>query len=281
MRKSLLIALSASWLLGGAAMGSQIASIPWNEANLQTLRSFDKAAVVKSIDGLPGRGLLTPQEVDEFGWFDLAGDGKYELVLTASSGPCCEALGILTQTRAGKLRVQNFLGAGQLSKTVRDLNGDGRMELILRPEIAQPGTWTPSVATPRWPAAYRLNKKGRYVEDSRDFPKFYDDEILPELDRAISHWQSEAVRHPAYAGSVGDNAAVVLLEKDKILRVLGRDPTAGLNHAYQWMNSDDPTKLQCAVAIFADICGHDREVREARDKIGPALKHQIEARKRG
>jgi len=253
-------------------MGSGIGSLAWNQANLQTLRSFDKAAIVKFIDessGMEGRlGALTPQEVGEFEWVDLAGDGKYELALTASSGPCCMALGIYTQTRAGKLSVQSFLGAGQLSKTIRDLNGDGKMELILWPEIAQPGTWAPSIADPRWPAVYRL-EKGKYIEASRDFPNFYDTEILPKLKADISNARNNDVR------------AILTLERDKILRVLGRDPMAGLNRAYQWMNSDDSQLLQCAVATFRDIGGHDREMREAQQKIGPAFRHEIAARKGG
>jgi hypothetical protein len=277
MKKTLIISLIILCALLGTAMGSEIGNLTWNESNIQTLRSFDKEAVVKFLNewtGMDGKlGALTPQQVDEFKWIDLAGDGKYELVLTASSGPCCEAVGILTQTRAGKLRVQNFLGAGRLSKMVRDLNGDGKDELILYSYIGS-AAYNGTTPEPVWPQVYRL-KHGKYVEASHDFPDFYDHEVLPELDKQIKHHQS--VRG---AGN-RDLAATLIMQRDKILRVLGRDPTAGLRQAYQWLNSDDPQLLGDAMITFQDIGGHDEEMREARDKIGPAFKHEIESRKGG
>jgi hypothetical protein len=270
MKKTLLTNLIVLCALVGTAMGSQIGSLIWNKDNLRTLRSLDKAAVVKFLNERTGKlgSVVTPQEVWEYEWVDLAGDGKYELVVTGSSGPCCVGLTIINRDTAGKLSAQNFEGAGQLSQTIRDLNGDGKKELVLWPEIAEPGTWAPSIADPRWPAVYRL-EKGKYVEASRDFPNFYDTEILPKLKADISNARNNDVR------------AILTLERDKILRVLGRNPVAGLNQAYQWMNSDDSQLLQCAVATFRDIGGHDKEMREAQQKIGPAFKHEIEARKGG
>lgn len=56
------------------------------------------------------------------------------------------------------------------------------------------------------------------------------------------------------------------MERDKILRVLGRDPTAGLNQAYQWLNSDDPYLLQDAEVTFKEVGGHEAEMRTAQAK---------------
>jgi hypothetical protein len=73
--------------------------------------------------------------------------------------------------------------------------------------------------------------------------------------------------------------ARLMVEKDKILRVLGRNPTAGLSQAYQWMNSDDPRMLQCALATFYDIGSHDKEVRALRKALPGVIARDIEARK--
>jgi hypothetical protein len=132
------------------------------------------------------------------------------------------------------------------------------------------------VATPRWPAVYRL-ENGKYVETSRDFPNFYDTEVLPQLDKQITAAQQKVDEGRNYQDSV----ALLTLEKDKILRVLGRDPTAGLQQAYQWMDSGDSQLLQCAIAIFRDIGGHEAEVRTAEQGVQPAIQREQAARNGG
>jgi hypothetical protein len=101
---------------------------------------------------------------------------------------------------------------------------------------------------PTWPAVYRL-ENGHYVQASRDFPKFYDREVLPELDKEIAK------------PKVGQMRAWLIMERDQILRVLGRNPMAGLKEAYQWMNSSDPELREDAAVVFGGIGGHDEELR--------------------
>jgi hypothetical protein len=164
------------------------------------------------------------------------------------------------------VRSQSFEQAGDLNKTIRDLNGDRQKELIIWKDLAEEGTWLPAVNTPRWPAIYRL-ENGNYVEASRDFPSFYDNEVLPQLEKEIRKAPNQGA------------SAVPALARNKILRVLGRDPTAGLQQAYQWSNSDDPQELQCAIATFADIGGHKEELRAAKQALKPAIQREIESRK--
>jgi hypothetical protein len=45
--------------------------------------------------------------------------------------------------------------------------------------------------------------------------------------------------------------------------MLGRNPTAGLQQAYQWMSTDDPYLLLDAAETFKDIGGHQREANAA------------------
>jgi DNA-directed RNA polymerase specialized sigma subunit len=129
---------------------------------------------------------------------------------------------------------------------------------------------------PAWPAVYRL-KNGKYVEASRDFPSFYISEVLPQLNQQIHEAEARISREPFQQETV----AVLEMEKNKILRVLGRDSSAGLQQAYEWMYSDDTQVLQCAIATFADIGGHETELRIARQALPAAELHQMESHKGG
>jgi hypothetical protein len=87
------------------------------------------------------------------------------------------------------------------------------------------------------------------VEASRDFSEFYENEVLPELAKQIA------------APGAGQKRAWLVMERDQILRVLGRNPAAGLQQAYQWMNSSDPELREDAVVVFGGVGGHDKEIR--------------------
>jgi hypothetical protein len=272
MKKTLTISAVMLLILAGPVVGSQIGDLVWNRANIETLRSFDKTTTLRflneqgGVEGTPAA--LTDKEIDEFEWIDLAGNGRYQLALVGSSGPCCEDLLLYWQDAPGKLRFQSFDGAGKLSETIRDINGDGMDELIIWKEVAAPGSWSPMTATPRWPAVYKF-KDGKYVEASGDFPNFYDTEVLPKLETEIGK------------ASNPDNAATLTLQRDKVLRVLGRDPTAGIKQAYEWMSSGDSQLLQCAIATFADIGGHEQELRAAKQALKPAIQRELADRHGG
>jgi len=224
MKKSLTIAAILLCALVGAAFAAGIAEIPWNESNIQTLRGFDKSSVDALVNNLRGGDPMHAM-VGGFGWYDLAGDHHYELVVTEdlSGRAFFDYLAIYGQDSAGKPVVQQWIEGDafgtELSKVVRDLNHDGKHELII-PRCC-------SLITPRRRSRGRPStgwRNGKYVEASRDFPAFYDKEILPALDQHISEAQArtDARSRPQ------DVAALPTMKRDKILRVLGRDPTAGL-----------------------------------------------------
>jgi hypothetical protein len=145
---------------------------------------------------------------------------------------------------------QSLAGRADLKTAIRDLNGDGKDEVILQTLLVEHDCANQLT----WPAVYRL-ENGKYVEASRDFPAFYDNEVLRKLDGGI--------RQAMIGHGNPDNQAGIIMVRDKILRVLGRDPTAGLQQAYQWMNSDDPDLLQDAAVTFEEIGGHEKELRAA------------------
>jgi len=277
-----IITLALTIILGQASplIAEDLAQIPWNPSNIQTLRSVDKVAVanfVSQIAGTNGSSLeVKPRDIGDSSWFDLAGNELYELVLTLDSSGrgYFNVLAVYTQRSPGNVGLQNIEGWGigaDLSKVVKDLNADGKYEFIILTQVA-PGTlggWYPTSRTPTWPAVYRL-KDGKYIEASREFPAFYDTQVLPRLDKEITKASKEAVSAP----EIQDSVAELMLEKDKILRVIGRDPTAGLQHAREWTNSEDPQLVQCAIAVFADIGGHEEELHAAKNTMQAAMARQ-------
>ena len=250
-----------------AAAGSEIANSSWNQSNLARLRALDKDAVAGFLNQWSGNMVepLVASGIQEFEWTDLASDGRYELLVVTATGSCCVDLTIYSQDAAGKVTSQILEGSGKLSETVRDLNGDGKDELVIWTDLAEKGSWMPMAETPRWPAVYRL-ADGKYIEASREFADFYDTEILPKLEVEISKAPTQ------------EASAELILQKNKILRVLGRDPSAGLKQAFDWTSSGDPQLLQCAIATFRDVGNHEKELREAQQALPIAIKSEMAAR---
>lgn len=148
--------------------------------------------------------------------------------------------------------------------------------MIIPTELGPEGSWSPLMAMPAWPTVYLL-KNGRYIEASHEFPEFYDKQVLPSIGRQILRAKARTVQETFQQRTV----AVLEMERDKIVRVLGRDTAAGLRQAYQWMNSDDPQVLQCAIATFTDIGGNEKEVRVAQQALPAAIQHEVATRAGG
>lgn len=237
------------------------------------LRSSSKADVLKLFNEQRSKSPiplppLAEAEIGQFRWLDLARNGRYQLV-TTSSYPCVSFLAINDPDASGKIyMVQTIEGWADLKTGIRDLNGDGKDELIVQKPLVEYDC--ASVVT--WPAVYRL-ENGKYVEASKDFPSYYDDEALPAINSEIDRLEAK----DEYL--TRKRVLSLTMARDKILRVLGRDPTAGLSQAYQWMNSDNSQMLQCALATFSDIGGHEKEVQTLQKEIPGAIARSIEARK--
>jgi hypothetical protein len=255
MKKSLaLLVLLVGIALAGAPGAADISSLAWNQSNIATLRSLDKADLVNLLNEL-WPGSFATREIGQHAFADLTGTGQYCLVLTLS-GPCAHFVGIYSRDASGRLNIaQRLTGFANLKTAIRDLNDDGRDELIIDKPLVEYNC----AAVTTWPAVYRL-QHGNYVESSPDFPSFYDNEVLPKLNAEIREYTAKA----ANAKIKGQwSPAGLITARDKILRVLGRDPTAGLHQAYQWMNSGDPYLALDAEATFKDIGGHQQEASAA------------------
>jgi hypothetical protein len=243
----------------GQAFAADINDISWDYANAQMLRSFDRAAIAQFISGTAYSPVpVTSKDIGEFQWRDLAGDGNYELLATldVNGRGFFNQLVIFSKAPSGKI-VDQVIPSETirgLEKIIVDIDGNGKDELIIPTHLISYST----ADTYSWPAVYRL-KNGEYVEDSRDFAAYYDGKVLPGLNKQISDLEAKDTTK----SSSQEKIAELEMERDKILRVIGREPTAGLQQAYQWMNSSDPKLLHDAAATFQDIGGHKSEATEA------------------
>ena len=289
MKKVLIVVLTGMFAFASAALSAQkIEDIPWDASHIKQLRSLGKHAVfrflIRQTDPNNEMEWTESSLVWGYNWYP-AGDGKYELAIGYASGPDIGYLTVFWWDGPGKIRSQDFDSSGNASEEwyhgpiAADLNGAGQEELIMfdglhydpRPER------TKFIPTGTWPSVYRL-RDGKYVEASRDFPSFYETKILPQLDKAISKAREDAAQQKAQLRTGADPGpmrylAALIMCRDKILRMLGRDPNAGLAQAREWMTSRDPVMVDNAMVVFKDIGGHDADMRAAEAATDRASKN--------
>jgi hypothetical protein len=211
--------------VAGIGHAGEIGDVAWTESNLDVLRTFDKAAIEDFANDMRDDGMHAA--VGEFAWIDLAGDKQYELVTRQdlSGRAYFDYLVVYRRNASGKITRDWIEGCDvpALDKIVRDLDGDGKDELIVPSSIDRHDprgfAWGPSRV---WPKVYEL-RSGRYVDGSRKFAKFYDEEVLRELDAKIDDARDAIARDPE-AQTPQRQLAVAESVKQKVLRVLGRRP---------------------------------------------------------
>lgn len=116
------------------AFGAQIDSIPWTDANIEKLDRSSKAAVAKFVNGLGDPNLevlLNPYRISGFEWLALAGNGRSELVVV-TYWPATSWTTIYWRERSGKVDAQALRGETSLKNGIKDLDGDGKKEIIKR-----------------------------------------------------------------------------------------------------------------------------------------------------
>ena len=284
---------------GVASSGSElrIADMAWDDSNIDTLQSFESpweegdAPVVQFVCEQDPSAYAKTCGMRDFQWVDLAGNHEYQLVITSYFSPKSQNwLRIYWRDSSGTISKQQFSGylirAPIVAKTgplamdigataLQELNGDGKVELVIFDTLASHDSGGPLGlhALALWPKIYRLENR-KYVEASRDFPGFYDKYILPRLNDLLGKSPSEAAHEistlppPNYGvlsfGALPDEElAAVEMARDKILRILGRNPNAGEEKAREWMKSDSPVLRHDAVLVFTDMGNHDADLRQA------------------
>jgi hypothetical protein len=293
MKKILIILLATMLAFASVASSAEIDSLAWNQSNIKKIRAMGKHAVFRFFlrQADPDNEMEWTESNIFWGyhWYP-AGDGKYELAIGGASGPDISFLTIYWQDAPGQFRSQEFSDSPQAGaewyrgQQSADFSGDGKTELVmLEPFGRLSPKRTKFIPEAEWPQVYRL-RDGQYVEASRDFPSFYEKQVLPQLDKAIAETR-QVLASPRPAGIPSGDPwieykllkerylAALIMARDKILRVIGRDPNAGLAQAREWMASSDPVLVDDAKAVFEDIGGHEEDVHAATLALERASAH--------
>jgi hypothetical protein len=285
---------------GGTASAAQISAMSWDESNITVLRSANVADVAKFVNGVEcGDKSPCGINIEEFAWADLESNGKYALVDVWDNGNRAEAVSIYQRNSSGQINDQSIDVEGyayeKLTNAIRDLNGDGKKELIINRGFGEGPGGMAGIPLAEIPLVYRL-QDGQYVEASREFPGFYDKEVLPPLEQEVATLRkkldSEAEArtsgeallkeyHRAAASTVGVDSrwspeqaaalqdtvqlATLQLLRFKVLRVSGRDPTAEEEkQAREWMKGPAIELVDDAEEAYVDMGGHEADLQAAK-----------------
>jgi hypothetical protein len=253
-------------------------NLAWNESNIKTLRTLNKADVAALVNELPpANGSVIhpePADIGEFAWADLEGNGTYQLLVTqdVNGRHFYNSVVIYSRDSSGRLASQEIRGWAirNLANVIKDINGGGKDELIVPSQLPS-DTYRGAAGMAIWPAVYR-EKNGHYLEASGEFPSFYESQVLPELDRKIAEVRQKLDKGLATAHDL----AIAIMARDKVLRVIGRDPRAGEREARKWMTSQDPELRSDAAAVLGDMGGHEDDLRALKADGNSSVAHSAQ-----
>jgi hypothetical protein len=181
--------------------------------------------------------------VGDFRKVDLNGDGRPELVATVdySGREFYNTLMVVWQEPKGP-RVQTIAvwNMKSLEGAFKDLDGDGKLE-ILAQELLTPYLGVRPYAV--WTSVRSLVGK-EYIERSSHFRPFYENAVLPALQKDLEHFRQADEKQ---------RAEVTEVALFKVLRSIGSDTRAGLQRAVSWAGEADPLSRIYAVAVLSDI----------------------------
>ena len=244
LRRSVPLSVLAALLgcFAGASVGLA-APAPFDFATLS-----GKAAVDAFLRAHAGEA-YEDAVLGDFRVVDLDGDGRVELVISADfSGRRFFNHLIVFRAEGDRLVSQDVevWNLESLEGAIQDLDQDGRREILVRRDLTPYLGVHPLAA---WTAVLRYDG-GRLIDQSARFPRFYDERVLPELDRRLAASDTTDRSDPY-------GKEVLTIERDKILRALGRSSSAGLDDALGWARSDDPIRRILALAVLSGIGGRE------------------------
>ena len=206
--------------------------------------------------------------VGAFKWADVDADGFYELLVTMDySGRAFYNNFSAIKQIAGAYRKQDidirnsdeFIEFPGSSMSILDLDHDGAQELILPISI---GSYRGANLSPDWPSIYKW-KKYRFIKADEQFKSFYEEILLPDIERAIEVLSRDKSEEEQ---DLDEKLSIDWLIRDKIVRFLGRDPHAGLQRATRWAKSANANVRENADIALKEILGKDAvSEKEARE----------------
>lgn len=248
-----------TWMLITAALpvladDLPLTQVPWTEGpDGVAAQQFSPEAVARLIHDVT-RGEYVEGKAEGYRFVDLDGNGALELVAWVDlSGRGHGRLFVISRTAAGYAHTSVPAAYVDFPTVIRDVDGDGRMEIVLRRGLTPYGGGhaRAEVAT-----VFVFGPQG-LADRSTAFHAFYEGVELPRISAAL-----ESARTRTADGDVAA-ADALEVERDKILRIIGGDANAGLKLAQEWSADARPRRREWAAVILGDIA-----TPEARQVLG-------------
>ncbi len=252
------------------------------------IRDLDSSDVEDFHRELQDEGIVVTR-VGDFKWIDLDSDGVYDLLASVDySGRVFyntlyivkQNNGIFTYQEIPVWNVERMNGViddfksgwrGSLTicfkgckLIVKDFDNDGYQELIF-PQLLTDYRGARPMAF--WTAIYKWNGK-EFQDESRQFQDFYKSILLPKIETRIQEIKKDkekfqyakstqkdrlAKEDIIYDEELDEALSSEYLVMDKIIRLIGQDPKAGLERAKKWMYSPNDNLRKNAIVVFGEI----------------------------
>lgn len=244
---SLIRLLMAIMLVVGCSRVA-LAQVPdsssWNTSEVSNVMTVPWTAVQISTFLMSVTNTDDPISIGDFKFVDLLGDGNIQLLATADySGRELFNTLLIVRRNGAVFSIQKIptLGMDNLSGVAADLNGDGKLELLIpKPFTPYLGGSFPQV---KWVAIY-TSSGSIFTESSMSFATYYVSSILPKLQQALD--AAKLTNDPVLA-------ARAQLEFDKAVRVSTAGSEVGIATAQVLSSNTDPNLRIWAADVLADI----------------------------
>ena len=183
--------------------------------------------------------------VGDFRWIDVDHDGSPDLIATLSATPrLVYSQVIVARHVATTFDVERIdvLDMESLAGAVRDLNGDGSVELIVRTEYAS-GSGQNLVP---WSVVHGWSGD-QFVDVSEQFPEVYEAQLAAAQDEVL---QCEARANLNPTPLHVEQLAGTQMILDRLLRATNRDREAPIRRAEGWATSPNRVVRIFAIAVF-------------------------------
>ena len=196
--------------------------------------------------------------VCSFRFVDLRHAENLTLLVTRWDGPRggCGGLSIVDRTPAGFQEVSgegsDYYGIDDVNRVVRDINGDGKIELVFYNQFTD---YEGAECAATWPVIYGWDGS-RYANLSaqRRFRRFYEQEIKRLQQEVADTRRTESMyKDPNRRGPSSDGARCAEASIAKIQRFLGAAPDTGMADAIRWARSSDRVEREFAAGVLSNI----------------------------
>jgi hypothetical protein len=287
MKKRIAIAMGVVTFLCAPIVRAQSAPLhpnletpDWSTKQARTLNAEPKKAVWELIDNLLGvdLGKLCSSQFS-----DLRHSGELSLAVTYDAGgnADCIDFDVIDKTPAGIEDYDFFAGGQPFFEGIKDINGDGRYEVVVGRSFASIGR---DHCAAIWPVIYAWNGSG-YADVSGQFKGFYRQRLqdltgqlapsptptaVPRQFHMVeglplvgtgAQLRGGVVQPPPAAPSESASAQeasdagdrdCLKAQAAKIERFLGISTDAGMLDAIKWKNSNNPYDREFVAWVLAD-----------------------------